>query len=131
MRGLEQRYRREMLSALAVYMVIMLLVWPMAGHVDTPLLRTLIAVTPVLPFAAVLRAIVRHVRDSDEFQRRLHLEALAISAAVVSLLTMTTGFLVAAKVFTLNGTVLLWVFPVLAGLFGFLRCRLARRYSRE
>lgn len=85
----------------------------------------------MLPFAAALRAIIRHVRDSDEFQRRLHLEALAISSVVVSLLSTTAAFLVAAKVITLDGTVLFWVFPALAGLFGALRCWNARRYGRE
>ena len=131
MRSLERRYRRELFSALAVYTIVMLFVWPMVTHVDSSWLRTLIALAPVIPFAAALTAIVRQVRDSDEFQRRLHLEALAISAAIVSFVSMTAGFLVTAKVFALSGSVLLWVFPALAGLFGVLRCGLARRYSRE
>jgi hypothetical protein len=131
MRSLERRYKRELFTALAVYVVVMLGIWPLARHVESPVGRCLVALTPVLPFAAALRAMIRHVRDSDEFQRRLHLEALAMSAAMVSFLTMTAGFLVAAKVISLNGTVLLWVFPVLSALFGLLRCWVARRYEGE
>lgn len=131
MRALEKRYRRELFSGLIFYTIVILLIWPLARNVDSQLLRGLVALTPLIPFAAVMRAIIVNVRDSDEFQRRLHLEALAISAAIVSLLTMGAGFLVAAKVIELNGSVLLWVFPVLCGLFGALRCILARRYSSE
>ncbi len=131
MRALEKRYRRELFLAMSAYVVVMLLIYPLARQVEAPFWRALVALAPVLPFAAALRAIIRHVRDSDEFQRRLHLEALAISAVVVSLLSTTAAFLVAAKVITLDATVLFWVFPALAGLFGALRCWNARRYARE
>ena len=131
MRALEKRYRRELFLAMAAYVVVLLLIYPLARQVEAPFWRALVALAPVLPFAAALRAIIRHVRDSDEFQRRLHLEALAISSVVVSLLSTTAAFLVAAKVITLDGTVLFWVFPALAGLFGALRCWNARRYGRE
>ncbi len=129
MHAIERRYRRELLIAIGAYVVVMLTVWPLVRTTDDVALRVLICAAPLLPFALALRAMLRHVRDSDEFQRRLHLEALAISALIVSFASMTAGFLAAAKVIALDGTVLLWVFPALAVLFGGLRCLIAWRYE--
>ena len=127
---LTRRYRRELQTAMGAYVIVMLTVWPLVRTTDSRALRVLICAAPLLPLALTLRAILRHVRDSDELQRRLHLEALAISALVVSFASMSAGFLVAARVITLDGTVLLWVFPALAALFGVLRGLVAWRYDR-
>lgn len=130
MQALERRYRRELATSMGAYVIVMLTVWPLVRTTDSTALRALICAAPLLPFALALRAMLRHVRDSDELQRRLHLEALAISALVVSFVSMTAGFLAAAKVVAIDGTILLWVFPAIAGLFGALRCWLAWRYDR-
>ena len=130
MQSIERRYRRELFYAMSAYVIVMLTVWPLVRSTDSTNLRVLITAVPLVPLAFALRAMLRHVRDSDEFQRRLHLEALAIAALVVSFVSMTAGFLAAAEVITLDGTILLCFFPVLAGLFGTLRCWLARRYDR-
>ncbi|WP_150132246.1 hypothetical protein [Dokdonella koreensis] len=129
MRGLNRRYGREMMIASTFYVATMLTAWPMALRSDVFLWRSLLALAPVLPAALMVRAIYRHVRDSDELQRRLHLEALAVSASVVSIASMTLGFLAAAKVIPLGGDVLLWVFPVLALVFGAARCIVQWRYQ--
>lgn len=131
MQALEKRYRRELGIAMLAYVIVMLTVWPLVRSTDSSALRVLVCVTPLLPLAYLLRAMLRHVRDSDELQRRLHLEALAIAAMIVSFASMTAGFLVTARVIALDGSVLLWVFPVFAFLFGLLRCWLAWRYDRR
>jgi hypothetical protein len=131
MHALNKRYRRELFTAMSAYIVVMLCIWPFVRHVDSPIGRLFIALSPVVPFAFAMRAMIRHVRDSDEFQRRLHLEALAIAVAIVSFVCMTAGFLVAAKVIRLDGSVLLWIFPALCLMFGILRGLAARRYERE
>lgn len=128
MHALERRYGKEMAAAGALYLVAMLTAWPLALRMDAPAWRGALALAPVLPAALMLRAIYRHVRDSDELQRRLHLEALAISASVISLVSMALGFLAAAKVIVLGGDVLLWVFPGLASVFGVVRCWIQWRY---
>lgn len=128
MHALERRYGKEMATAGALYVVAMLTAWPLALRTDATTWRAVLALLPVLPAALMLRAIYRHVRDSDELQRRLHLEALAISASVVSLVSMALGFLAAARVIVLGGDVLLWVFPALAGVFGAVRCWIQWRY---
>lgn len=128
MHALERRYGKEMATAGVLYLVAMLTAWPLALRMDVPTWRGALAVLPVLPAALMLRAIYRHIRDSDELQRRLHLEALAISASVISLVSMALGFLAAAKVIVLGGDVLLWVFPCLAFVFGVVRCWIQWRY---
>lgn len=128
MHALERRYGREMALAAVLYVAAMATAWPLALRTDAMNGRAVLALLPVLPAALMLRAIYRHVRDSDELQRRLHLEALAISASVVSLVSMASGFLAAAKVIVLGGDVLLWVFPGLAFVFGVVRCWIQWRY---
>jgi len=128
---IEKRYRRELLGASFAYAVVLVIVLPLARRAEVLGWQFVLALVPLLPLAWMLRATVRYIRDSDEFQRRLHLEALAVSAAVVCFVSMAGGILAAANVIALDGSVLLWVFPALCFLFGVLRCQIARRYTRE
>jgi hypothetical protein len=56
-------------------------------------LRIVIALLPVLPFAAMLYHIIRGVRQMDELEQRIHLEALAIAFPLSLVLLMTLGLL--------------------------------------
>ena len=56
-------------------------------------LRTALLLSPMLAFALAVRAIVRLVRDTDEFLRKSMLEQLAIAAAGTAGITFTYGFL--------------------------------------
>lgn len=131
MRAVEKRYLREFLPAMAAYTVIMLTVWPLVRTTDDRLMRTLIALAPVIPVLFAVRAIIRQILGSDEMMQRLHLEALAISAGIVAVVSLTGGFLAAAQVIDLDGSILLWVFPALAGTFGLARVIATRRYERS
>lgn len=131
MRAVEKRYLREFLPAMAAYTVIMLTVWPLVRTTDDRLMRTLIALAPVIPVLFAVRAIIRQILGSDEMMQRLHLEALAISAGIVAVVSLTGGFLAAAQVINLDGSILLWVFPALAGTFGLARVIATRRYERS
>lgn len=55
--------------------------------------RTLLAVTPVIPLAFVFIAVVRYMLASDELQRQIQLESLALAAGATALLSVTYGFL--------------------------------------
>ncbi len=131
MRDVEKRYLREFLPAMAAYTLVMLTVWPLVRTTDDCTLRTLIALAPVIPTLFVVRAIIRNILGADELMQRLHLEALAISAGIVAVVSLAGGFLVAAKVIELDGSILLWVFPALAATFGVVRAIAARRYTRS
>jgi len=61
-------------------------------------LRILVALVPVPFFVYFLLTEIRYMRNLDELQRRIQLEALAIAFPVVLLLLMTLGLLQVAGV---------------------------------
>ncbi len=56
-------------------------------------LRLAAALLPVPLFAAFLFRFVRSLRDTDELERRIHLEALAVAFPLAILLLQTLGLL--------------------------------------
>ena len=129
MRAAEKRNLRGLVLAMVAYTVVMLTVWPLVETTEDRTIRALIALAPVIPVLFVMRAFVRQILDSDELMRRLNLEALSISAGIVSVLSLVGGFLAAAKVIELDGSILFWVFPALGATFGLLRKLAMRRYA--
>jgi hypothetical protein len=128
-RPIYRRYLREFLPAMGVYMLVMLLVWPQVAYMHNPWVIGTLALTPVLPMAFVVRAMVRLVLGSDELEQRIHLIGLAAATAIVGVASMAGGFLVAAHVVAVDGTVLFWVFPVLVLTYSFARSWAGRRYG--
>jgi len=55
--------------------------------------RVALALAPIPFFAAFLWQVIRGVRSADEFERRVHLEALAVAYPLAMLLLMTLGLL--------------------------------------
>ena len=55
--------------------------------------RFLWALLPVLPALWVIRAVVRHVRRIDDYQRGLLLRGLAVGFAAAMIASITIGFL--------------------------------------
>ncbi|HET7125990.1 MAG TPA: hypothetical protein VFI26_02685 [Lysobacter sp.] len=126
---LRRRYLREFLPPMAAYVVLVFLsVW-LLKRVDAPALRTLVALMPVPPIAFALRAIMRYIRDADELQRRIELEAVAFSSAFVSFAYLTGGFLQAARVIEVRAAdAMLWVFPLTCLAYGVVKIVVSRRY---
>ena len=89
-----KRYFVELIASFIVYVLVLVAsIALLKSHDFSPALRALIAVTPALPVIAVLTSIVRFVLSIDELQRQIHLEAMAISAAITAALSMTYAFL--------------------------------------
>ena len=57
--------------------------WLELGRRD--LAARVVALLPVPPVALAMRAIMRYIRDADELQRRIELEAVSFATACVSL----------------------------------------------
>ena len=129
LRRVYRRYYREFFPAILAYLVIMLLGWPYLGRIELPWLKALLALAPVIPVALVIRAMVRLVLGSDELEQRTHLVGLALAGAVVAITSLAGGFLCAAHVVQLDGSVLLWVFPVLMVSYAGGRSWANRRYG--
>jgi hypothetical protein len=128
--ALRRRYLREFLPPMAAYVLLVLLsVW-LLKRVDAASLRALVALMPLPPIAFALRAIMRFIRDADELQRRIELEAVSIATAFVSFAYLTGGFLQAARVIDVRATdAMLWVFPLTCLAYGVVKVVVSRRYG--
>ncbi|HOS43239.1 MAG TPA: NAD-dependent epimerase/dehydratase family protein, partial [Armatimonadota bacterium] len=73
---------------------------------------------PALPILFAARALLRFVRDSDELQRRIQLEAFALASLVLTLGSFALGLLVLARVIDIAaGDALVMVLPAYALLY--------------
>jgi hypothetical protein len=125
----KRQYRNQLLAVMTVYVILMLAEWP---HVRDPVslpVKVVLALLPVVPMVAVLWLIVRRVMSSDELEQRLYLLALGIASGAVCTLSLIGGFLAASHVISLDGDVLIWVFPLLSVCFGAAHAWLGRRYG--
>ncbi|MDQ3040341.1 MAG: hypothetical protein M3R16_11175 [Pseudomonadota bacterium] len=127
--ALRSRYLREFLPAMAGYVVTLFLsVW-LLKRVDEPGLRALVALLPVPAIGLAMRAIIRYIRDVDELQQRIELEAVSFSAAFVSMVYVAAGFLQLAKVIDVpSGVAMIWVFPLICVSYGLAKLVVARRF---
>ncbi|WP_266170326.1 hypothetical protein [Dyella subtropica] len=128
MRREDRRYVREFTLGMVTYVLTMMFVWPLLRQVEPVWLKGVIAFTPAIPVALVILAMVRYVLGSDEFMQRMHLQALAVAAGVVGFASMAVGFLVAAEVLALDGSMLLYVYPALCVVYGVAFAWSKRRY---
>ncbi|AGH79476.1 hypothetical protein GUF72_07880 [Xanthomonas citri pv. citri] len=127
---LAQRYYREFGIPMVLYVLVMLFWRYLLGHVGSNWARVLIALLPAVLVVLVIRAVARYVRDSDEMQRRIELEAIAIAAGLVSGAYMTAGFLQAAELIDVPASAaMLWVFPLLCAIYGITKSIHARRFE--
>lgn len=129
--ALRSRYLREFLPAMAGYVVTLFLsVWLLKRGIDEPGLRALVALLPVPAIGMALRAIIRYIRDVDELQQRIELEAVSFAAAFVSMIYIAAGFLQLAKVIDIpSGVAMIWVFPLICGSYGLAKIVVARRFQ--
>jgi hypothetical protein len=128
--ALRRRYTREFVPPMVAYVVATLLsVWWLKS-IDATWLRALVALLPVPPIALAMRAIMRYIRDADELQRRIELEAVSFATALVSLGYLAAGFLQLAKVIDIPASAaMIWVFPLVCLSYGLAKLTIARRYA--
>ena len=126
---LRRRYTRELMLAMASYvMVLFVSIW-LLKRIEEPALRALVALAPLPPIALAMRAIVRYIRDVDEMQQRIELEAVSFATAFVCLLYMTCGFLQAARVIDIPAdAAMIWLFPLVCFSYGLAKVLVNRRY---
>ena len=89
-----KQYLMELTAALAVYGAMLFGSIELLSHADVARpWRDVIALSPMLPAAAMAWVILRELRRMDELQRRIQLEALGFSFAGTAVLTFSYGFL--------------------------------------
>jgi hypothetical protein len=110
-----RRYLAEFGTAMAVYVVVVLISGAVVrAHPDAGW-RYVVAVTPLIPAVAAAVAVLRHMGRIDELERRIQLEALAFGALLTGLVTFTYGFAEQAGAPSLS---MVFVLPLLVALWG-------------
>ena len=128
--ALRSRYLREILPAMVGYVLTLFLSLWLLKRVEEPGLRALVALLPVPAIGMALRAIIRYIRDVDELQQRIELEAVSFAAAFVSMAYITGGFLQLARVIDIPSSVaMIWVFPLIGLSYGLAKVIVARRFQ--
>ena len=125
-----RRYLRASWPAMIAYALLLFgsLRWIRAG-IDSVPLRAAVAVLPLLPLLFFVRAALRYLREIDELQRRIETESIGIASLLVALLYFAGGLLEQAKVLAVDaGAVMIWVFPLLCGVYGIAKMALTKRY---
>jgi len=133
MRAVHKRYLREFIPAMLAYVALILLFGTLGPKTEGMAWRVLLALLPLLPVALVIRAIVRVIRDQDELERRIDLEAIAIAAMSTGFGYFSFGLLLSAGVGWEVGAdaVAVWVMPCLFASFGVAKLLIARRYRNH
>lgn len=124
-----RQYQWRALMGATVYVALMLLVWPLARTVDGFVVKLLLALTPMVPMFYLFVLFAGRIRDSDELEQRTYLIALGVAFAVTGALSLVGGFLAAAHVLTFDGSILIWVFPLMMVSYGMAHLIVVRRYG--
>ncbi|MET3598977.1 hypothetical protein [Martelella mangrovi] len=83
-----------MIAGLAAYAALLICSQYLLGNgLEGNTLRLSIALLPMLPALFICVVVVRCIRQLDELQRRVQLEALAVASAGTALITFSYGFL--------------------------------------
>jgi len=89
-----RRFIIEFTASMIGYVAVLIgSVWVLSGSQIEGGWKTVIALMPMVPGAAVALSVMRQVRLSDELQRRIQLEALSLAFGGTALATFSYGFL--------------------------------------
>jgi hypothetical protein len=127
----EKQYQRQLLSAMSLYVGVMLLAWPSVKTTGSVPLKLALALLPAALMLYVIGLMARRILHSDELEQRTHMIALGVASAVVGAASLVGGFLAAAKLLRLDGTVLIWIFPLQLFAYGLTRWLVNRRYGHD
>lgn len=83
----------ELVLAITFYVVILIISLKALTHIENQSLKVLVSLLPVLPVILVIWVIIRQFIRFDELQRKIQLQALAISFLGTAFLTFSYGFL--------------------------------------
>ncbi|GJQ51592.1 MAG: hypothetical protein HKUEN02_04390 [Anaerolineaceae bacterium] len=93
-RDVQKRYFKEFGISMGFYVVLLIASISVITNVELPkAVQVVIALIPVIPTIFIVIAVMRALRDSDELQQRIQLQAVTFSAIVTGLITFSYGFL--------------------------------------
>lgn len=115
MKPAARAYVREFGGAMLAYGVVLIVSIQLLRMNPQAAWRVAVALAPVVPAGLAMLAFLRYLARVDELQRRIQLEAIGMSFAVVGLLTFAYGFLEGIG-FPHIG--LIWMLPAMVALWG-------------
>ena len=132
LRPVHKRYVRRFLPAMAGYCALIGLYGWLVPRTDSIALRTLLALLPMLPVMLAMRALAIAIREQDELERQIDLQALAMAAVLTSCGFLSFGLLLSAGVLrdVPAELVALLVLPCFFWIFGLAKLGLVLRLRR-
>lgn len=119
-------YMRRFVMAMWGYIVFLFTSVYILNKVETQSLQILIALLPMMPVSYGLWAYMQWIRNLDEFQQKIQMEAIAFSLGMTGIVTFTLGFLENAGIPQLG---LIWIFPMSIFFWGIGLAIATRRYE--
>lgn len=89
---LKRYYIRSIIPAM-VYTTAIIMSHPLAEQTDAPWLKAALALSPLLPIAWIFHYYFRYLAECDELERKIEMDAIAISAMSGVLCGMALLFL--------------------------------------
>lgn len=120
-----RRYVRRFVPAMIGYVVLLVPAILIINRFPAAPWRYAVVLVPIVPLAFVARAVVGFLRETDELQRRMQLEALGFAFGVGSVITFAVGLLQIVGLPTLSW---MFVWPVFAVLWVLGLALAKRRY---
>jgi hypothetical protein len=101
MTGLQGKYGKRFIIGMATYVILLLisLLLLQSSYLSeretavSTIAAVLVALLPIIPFLFVMTAVIGQVRQQDELKKRIHLEAVLITALLTGGLTFSYGLL--------------------------------------
>ncbi|MEW5834701.1 MAG: hypothetical protein AB1832_06520 [Pseudomonadota bacterium] len=124
-----RQYQRQVSVTMALYVAAMLAVWPMAKEASGLWEKVALTLVPALPMLYVIGLMAWKIATSDELEQRTHLIALGAATAITASLGLVGGLLATSGALKLDGSILLWVFPVIMFSYGATHWWVTRRYG--
>ena len=126
-KNIMRRYMKELFSAIVAYTAILIISLTVLKNYEfSKFWQIVISLSPAIPVAFVILAIMRLLIDSDELQQRVQLLATSFSAAVTGLVTFSYGFLENVG-FPKFPT--FFIFPMLIAIWGISLGYFSRKYQ--
>lgn len=92
--AIQKRYFKEFFASMGAYVILLIGSLRILTAFELPkAAQVAITLLPAIPTIFVVIAVMRALRDSDELQQKIQLQAVTFSAIVTGLITFSYGFL--------------------------------------
>lgn len=113
----QKRYFKEFYLSITAYVIILFASISILKKFEfSGVVQGVIALTPVVPIIFIIIAIMRGIKDSDELQQKVQLNAIMFSAVTTGLITFSYGLLEGVGFPPFPA---IWVLPMMFIFWGF------------